>query len=193
MINSTLALSQTLHFSNPTYRPIDPIPPLIKDMGGLGHGRLVLFNRRPALLLVALVASLAPAATAFHGLLVPSFVGPRQAHQQQRQGRGFFGPQPLPTTPLRAIRGIETFGGDFTLAPEVVRTSCIYAGYNSWSRPDQTNETMTDPCPDHASITHPAQSEAVLVAFLTGEEMTAEVRKQARCTSATFTGMVFFF
>jgi hypothetical protein len=31
----------------------------------------------------------------------------------------------------------------------------------------------------------------VLVAFLTGEEMTAEVLKQARCTSATFTGMAF--
>lgn len=71
-----------------------------------------------ALALVA--AALAPTAKAFHGLgRVPS-VG---ASVQQRQpgGGGFFPPpRPLmPTTPLRAIRGIETFGGDFTLAPEV--------------------------------------------------------------------------
>lgn len=35
------------------------------------------------------------------------------------------------------------------------------------------------------------QSEAVLVAFLAGEEMKAAVLKQARCTAATFTGTAF--
>lgn len=100
-------------------------------MDGLRHGRLPLKQRPLPPLVVALAAALAllllvvvtPTATAFvHHGRIPS-IGPLQ-QQQQQQRRDGFAPRPPTPPPLRAIKGVETFGGDFTLSPEVC-SACI--------------------------------------------------------------------
>lgn len=76
---------------------------------GVEHGRL------PMLLLMALL-SLAPAALAF-GPFTPPLGGSVVGGDRPAAA---FSVLPMTTTALGAIKGVETFGGDFTLSPEVI-------------------------------------------------------------------------